>query len=313
MEELISVIVPIYKVEDYIQKCIDSIIKQTYNKLEIILVDDGSPDNCGKICDGYALKDKRIKVIHKTNGGLSDARNAGINIAKGQYITFVDSDDYIDSKMIETLYTCILKYQADISVIAFEKIDRERKTIKRNEDNYINVFSKIEGIKYLFYENSSIGNYAWNKMYKKELFNNIRYPENRKMEDLGTTYLLFDNAKKIVFKNEILYYYIQREDSILHCIDQKLENDKYDLSLERFIYLKNKYPELKENYLYMLKTLLECYPYIDNTLTQNECKNLYDFLSKQRHIYFQLNIKEKIKYNIFRFNKKMYVKLFKKE
>ena len=116
MEELISVVVPVYNVEKYIDKCINSIINQTYKNLEIILVDDGSPDNCGNICDEYAKKDNRIIVIHKENGGLSDARNTGIEVSKGKYITFIDSDDYISDNYVSFLYNLIIEYKADISI-----------------------------------------------------------------------------------------------------------------------------------------------------------------------------------------------------
>ena len=116
MEDLISVVVPIYNVENYIKKCVDSILSQTYKNLEIILVDDGSPDNCPQICDEYAQKDNRIKVIHKENGGLSDARNAGIDISKGKFITFIDSDDYIEKDYVEVLYNSIKENASDMAI-----------------------------------------------------------------------------------------------------------------------------------------------------------------------------------------------------
>ena len=116
---LVSVIVPIYNVEKYLRKCVDSILNQTYKNLEIILVDDGSPDNCGNICDEYALSDSRIRIIHKKNGGLSDARNAGLDIARGNYILFVDSDDYIDETMVEKLYEALEKEKAEMSLCSF--------------------------------------------------------------------------------------------------------------------------------------------------------------------------------------------------
>ena len=127
---LISVIVPIYKVEKYLNKCVKSIINQTYKNLEIILVDDGSPDNCGKICDKLAERDDRIRIIHKKNGGLSSARNAGIEIANGEYIGFVDSDDYIDNDMFETLYNNIKDNNADLSIIGYQIETIDNKVIK---------------------------------------------------------------------------------------------------------------------------------------------------------------------------------------
>lgn len=129
-EDLISIIVPVYKVENYLSKCLDSMICQTYKNIEIILVDDGSPDNSGKICDDYAKKDSRIKVIHKENGGLSDARNAGLKIATGKYIGFVDSDDYISVEMYEKLYNQAKKEDADIACCNYYRVKMEKNLIK---------------------------------------------------------------------------------------------------------------------------------------------------------------------------------------
>ena len=122
MEELVTIVVPVYKVEKYIDKCINSILSQTYKNLEIILVDDGSPDDCGKICDRYAKLDTRINVIHKENGGLSDARNAGNDVAKGKFISFIDSDDYIEPEYIEILYKAIKKDETDIAISSHKVI-----------------------------------------------------------------------------------------------------------------------------------------------------------------------------------------------
>ena len=128
MNELISIIIPIYKVEEYLDECISSVINQTYTKLEIILVDDGSPDSCPKMCDDWAKKDSRIRVIHKTNGGLSDARNAGIEVATGEYIAFVDSDDYIKPDMIAKLYAALCKEEADISACGILSCEGKKET-----------------------------------------------------------------------------------------------------------------------------------------------------------------------------------------
>ena len=171
-KDLISVIVPVYKVEKYLEKCIESVLKQTYTNLQIILVDDGSPDNCGKICDEYAKKDSRIEVIHKINGGLSDARNVGINRANGRYIGFVDSDDYIKEDMYEKLINLIKEYDADISICnLYDVIDG--KEYVRNKDNGIHEYSRIDILKEILLD-KNIQSYAWNKLYKKELFDEIK-------------------------------------------------------------------------------------------------------------------------------------------
>ena len=215
-EDLISVIVPIYNVEKYLEKCIKSIINQTYKNLEIILVDDGSPDNCGKICDEFAERDKRIKVIHKENGGLSDARNFGLNVASGDYISFVDSDDYINEKMYEILFSEIKKNDSDIVFCDY---------IKFSEDNINNFVPEKYDIiihdKYsylnLYYDNGHKHEkavVAWGKLYKRKLFDNIIYPKGKRGEDELTHYKIFYGTDKIVEVKLKLYYYLVRKDSL---------------------------------------------------------------------------------------------------
>ena len=167
MEDLITVIVPVYKVEKYIRRCIESIINQTYRNLEIILVDDGSPDDCGKICDEYAKKDNRIKVIHKENGGLSDARNKALDLANGKYVIFVDSDDYIEKNAIGYLYKLIQKYNTDIAIGLVNSIyDGEKNSILKNKESNIKVYNKEQALETMLY-NTEFTNMACNKHYKK--------------------------------------------------------------------------------------------------------------------------------------------------
>lgn len=244
MEELISVIVPVYNVEKYLRKCIDSIINQTYTNLEIILVDDGSPDNCGKICDEYSKKDNRIKVIHKENGGLSDARNVGIKSAKGKYITLIDSDDYVTKDYVEFLYQLIKKYNAKVSVckhiVKYEKSGKRFDTGTGKEYN----LTPVDAFKLMLYGNDMDVS-AWAKMYDKELFENIEYPKGRLFEDSATTYKLFDLCENIAFKSEAKYIYIIRENSIT---TNGFNSKKMDLIIstnEMCNYLIEKYPELK--------------------------------------------------------------------
>ena len=206
MEDLISIIVPVYNVEKYIKKCIDSIINQTYKNLEIILVDDGSPDNCGKICDEYAEKDKRIKVIHKENGGLSDARNAGIKIARGCYIGFVDSDDWIDKNMYEKLYKTLKEKDADIACCkliryknTIEKISKkfDGRIVEYDQRQYIKKFFKIDSQECVYY--------AWNKLYKRQVIDKEQYPIGLTSEDVVGTYKALLKCKKIIDRM-ILFY-----------------------------------------------------------------------------------------------------------
>jgi glycosyltransferase involved in cell wall biosynthesis len=212
---LISIIVPAYKVEKYLRRCINSIINQTYTNLEIILVDDGSPDNCGKICDEYAGKDQRIKVIHKENGGLSDARNRGLDIAKGEYIGFIDSDDWIKEDYIEKLLNLINDYNADISICNLVKVYNENQQINADYNPEIKIYTNIQALEQYFdkyYTNMVI---ACCKLYKAELINGIRFPVGKIHEDEFTTHKLLYKANKTVMTTEGLYYYLQRNDSIM--------------------------------------------------------------------------------------------------
>ena len=175
----VSVIVPVYNVEKYLKQCLDSIVDQTLEDLEIVLVDDGSVDSSGTICDEYAKKDSRIEVIHKANGGLSDARNVGISKAKGRYIGFVDSDDYIKEDMYEILLNLIKKYDADVSICNLYDVIDGNECI-RNKENGIREYSRLDILKEVLLD-KNIQSYAWNKLYEKELFDEIKYPIRKKI------------------------------------------------------------------------------------------------------------------------------------
>lgn len=213
-KEKISVIVPIYNVEKLLCRCIDSIRNQTYRNLEIILVDDGSLDKCGDICEDYVEKDSRIRVIHKYNGGLSDARNIGIEFASGKYICFVDSDDWLDLDMIELLYKVCIDRQADIVECSYRNIYRDyiqeetRCTAEITEADSIFALEGMLDWKYF-------KPVAWNKLYKRSVIGDIRYPVGKIHEDEFTTYKYFYNAKKLVYVDVSKYNYDRtRTDSI---------------------------------------------------------------------------------------------------
>ena len=222
---LISIIIPIYKVEQYLDKCIQSIINQTYKNLQIILVNDGSPDNCGKICDEYALKDNRIEVIHKINGGLSDARNVGIGRAKGKYIGFVDSDDYIEKDMYENMYNLLEERNADVCICNFYNVIENNNIIK-NPNNGIQEYNKI----------------------------------GKKYEDIGTTFYILEKCNKVVVTDLPKYYYLNRIDSIVNNLSEQTVIDYVDLINERYDYIENKYSELRRyNIYYLARTLITAY------------------------------------------------------
>ena len=200
---LLSVIVPVYRVETYLRKCLDSLVNQTYANLEIILVDDGSPDNCGAICDEYASRDSRITVIHQENRGLSGARNTGLDKATGEFVAFVDSDDYLELSMYEQLMDAAVENGADIVVGDFYTI-LESGTVRRYSP--IQNGMPLEKVQELILEDR-LPSYVWNKIYRRKLFAGIRYEPIRGFEDLQITPRLFQRAKKVAFVPEAGYYY----------------------------------------------------------------------------------------------------------
>lgn len=214
----ISIIVPIYNVEKYLPKCIDSILSQTFSDFELILVDDGSPDNCEEICDNYANIDSRIRVVHKENGGLSAARNTGIEMAKGQYLGFIDSDDYIDEKMYEVLYTNAISFSSDIIVCDFLKVFEDETQIKSKSktNSKITHFTNKEALNQLYSKDKE---QRWvivcNKLFKRTLFTNLAFKVGKLYEDEFIAHKLLYSCSKVTLITEPLYYYVQRKNSIV--------------------------------------------------------------------------------------------------
>lgn len=215
----ISVIVPVYKVEQHLDKCIQSIVQQTLSSLEILLVDDGSPDRCPEICDKWAARDSRIRVIHKDNGGLSDARNAGIEAACGEYIMFVDSDDYIAEQACERLLEYARSEEAELVCCNFFWDYGIRQVEENMKVDYLpRIFSADEATELFFRQKPLYLIVAWNKLYRRDLFytdERIRFPVGRLHEDEFTAYRFLYASGKTVVISDPLYYYVQREGSIM--------------------------------------------------------------------------------------------------
>lgn len=310
MNAKVSVIVPVYNVENYITTCINSICKQKYTNLEIIVVDDGSSDNSGILCDELAQKDSRIQVLHKQNGGLSDARNCGISLATGEYLCFVDSDDYIDEEMISTLYMLIVRYNADISSCAYTMRYPDYDEII-NEGAEVVCYSPEEAFKVLLHRNN-IGVIAWNKMYKKDLFNKINYPVGQHFEDINTTYKLIDKAKRIVYTPKSYYYYVQRSTSINgnNFAKVRFSPTIYDMEKaadELFDFVKQKYPHCITDiaigcidyYLRVINTLL--FFNRDNQQLMQKCTVLIKQYRKCIRTHEFITIRKKIQFFLFGF------------
>ena len=298
-EELISVIVPIYKVEQYLEKCIDSIINQTYKNLEIILVDDGSPDNCGKICDEYSKEDNRIKVIHKKNGGLSDSRNKGLNISSGNYVVFIDSDDYIDTNMIEKLYNKLIETNSDICICDFIREFENFSKYNNFEKKYFCVEGN-EKFKCLYNQYNVVSTVQWNKLYKKNIFDSIKFEVGKINEDEFIVFDEFEKANKIIYVLEPLYYYRQRQNSIMN---SKFNIKRYDAieALEKRIEkLKEKglYELLTLNYIKIFNNILSITSMsIDSELSKSDKLVLKNYNEKMKK-YAKILLKEKISFTI---------------
>lgn len=244
MKDKISVIVAVYNSAKYLQKCIESIIGQTYKNLEIILVDDGSTDDSSMICDEYAAKDKRIVVIHQQNIGRT--RNRGLEICTGDYIGFIDGDDRIAEDMYELLYSVIRKYDADISVCGrFIEDDEHGVYGTCNDDGKTIVYNTEDALRKII-EDSSINSYVWDKLYRKEIFENYRFENGHILEDIASMYKIFMRAEKIVACNIPKYYYLQRKDSVLHTRNEAMNWDQFCIYKERLAELEQDYPELRE-------------------------------------------------------------------
>lgn len=214
-DHLISVIVPMYRVEKYLRNCLESILAQTYQNFEVILVDDDSPDNSGLIAEEYAQRDSRFTVIHKANGGLSDARNAAIPLTTGEYLTFIDSDDWISPYYIENLYHAITKDNSNLAVSWFENVfaDKAIQSVPSNVLERYECIQSADCMERMLYQNG-VETSAWGKLYRKEIISDLRYPVHKLYEDIPVTYECVKRAKKIAVIKNVDYYYFQRMDSI---------------------------------------------------------------------------------------------------
>ena len=235
MNDLISIIIPIYNTEKYLKRCLDSIINQSYKNLEIILIDDGSTDSSSNICKKYLKKDKRIKYFKKENGGLSSTRNYGLKKSSGKYIGFIDSDDVISIDMFLTLYNNLVKTSSDMSIC---EVVRFKENVEFNNSNNYNIYNSKEVLKIIL-EDKKICNFAVNKLYKKELMKDIEYPIGKYQEDVGTTYKFIKNAKKIVYSDSKLYGYYSRNNSITKSLSTKFVYDYFEMIEKRSNELRN--------------------------------------------------------------------------
>lgn len=248
-EPLVSVIIPVYKVEKYLDKCVNSVINQTYRNLEIILVDDGSPDNCPAMCDEWAKKDCRIKVIHKKNGGSAKARNVALDIAKGEYIAFIDSDDMMNYDMISTLFNVAFEQNADI-------VECDYSTSEQVLNNNFEIGQiVIADSKKAILENirdAMFKQVIWNKLYKTSIIGKIRFVEGKVIDDEFWTYRVVGNATKLVHIQKELYFYRQQNESVMHQQYSLKRLAGVEAHIERHKYIAINFPEILEQSLIQL-------------------------------------------------------------
>jgi len=305
-KDLISVIIPIYKVEKFLNKCLQSVVNQTYTNLEIILVDDGSPDKCPIICDEWAKKDNRIQVIHKENGGLSSARNAGIDIANGEYLAFIDSDDTIECDYVEELYNTLIEKNADLSICGINFINEDGSTHKIIGEIQPIYFSEEK--KYdLLLQRSTMVVVAWNKLYSKKIFNSLRYPINKKHEDEFVILDILNNTKKgIAITNKKLYNYLYRENSIMTSNSPKGIYDPmeaYKIRYDKINYL----PVKNDTGRKILQEYIEAYQkfYKNKEISKDVlCKFKLDYKKYKKCLNTLLL---KLKFMVFRFFPKVFL------
>lgn len=302
---LVSIIIPVYNVEPYLCKCIDSILAQTYTNLEIILVDDGSPDRCPEICDKYAEMDSRIHVIHKPNGGLSDARNAGLEVASGEWIAFVDSDDWIEPDMYKKLLQNAEMYQAEISIggVNDELLTDEGTTILKT--------TMTDSVNYRCCTNTeTMQNYfkgswsAWDKIYQKKVFENVRFPVGEINEDEAIVLHLLEKCRKVVYTNEVFYHYIHRPSSITTSSFSPKKFAWYRHCRDNLAWIREHHPELTEAaaaryrgaILYSLTEIA-----LSDTAYTEEQQDLLKELKKEKKLFSAIPfdaVTEKIRYTM---------------
>lgn len=302
MENKITIIIPIYKVEEFLDECIQSVVGQTHKNMEIILVDDGSPDQCPDMCDVWAKKDSRIKVIHKANGGLSDARNAGLDITTGEYIAFVDSDDWILPDMYEKMLNVLNQEHADICACNIKSCYADHEETWGCKEYTI---GNSEQILDLLYSDTKYPVAAWNKLYRRECWENLRFPVGKICEDAFTTYKLVHNAKRIVQIPEALYCYRIRSQSIMtsaFCDKRMNEEEAWRVNYQ---FVREHYPQLyRKSFRFYLQKVHGLIRSISKE-QKVEYKQQYDYLKNImrkniKFILFQsgLSWKYRIKYII---------------
>ena len=266
---LISIIVPVYNVEKYLKRCVDSLLQQTYKNIEIILVDDGSPDNCGIICDDYANKHDNIKILHQKNQGLSAARNNGVKISRGEYISFVDSDDYVITEYIEILYSALIQYGADISAAGIFYVTNEKVSPSEPPEKVYSDLLTKEKMIFKMYHYEGTNDACWGKLYKRSIIEDNPFPVGKMYEDLITVGKIVSECDKIAYSSKCIYYYVKCENSILNSkLTQKHIDDGIDAAKQLVVLIQEKMPSEVSTAIY--KFCSKIYNYMPRMLGDSD-------------------------------------------
>lgn len=241
---LISVMIPVYKTKDYLRRCVESILNQTYGNLEIILVDDGSPDESGALCDQLALEDSRIRVVHKENGGLASARNAGLDVMTGEYAAFVDSDDYVDSQMLQGLYDLCQTHQAQIACCGIERVNDQGHVNYFNENTEDSLLMNREEAMKELLDNYRVTNSLCDKLIHRSVFDDLRLTESLIYEDFDVMYRCIHRADRVVYTGAPYYKYYLSQGSILRSTFNAKQFDLVTAARKRKSFFEQEYPQL---------------------------------------------------------------------
>lgn len=280
---LITVIVPVYKVAPYLDRCIQSIVEQTYQNLEIILVDDGSPDNCPSMCDAWAKKDSRIKVIHKENGGLSDARNAGMAIASGDLIGFVDSDDWISPQMYQNLYDEMIRTDSDIAACGVQMVWEDGTPSRMLTKSGCCILNTEDAMRAII-EETWLKQPVWYKLYRRDTIQGILFPVAKYHEDVFWSYQAIGNAKRVAVNDTPGYFYWQRGESIMGKEYSLKRLDGLDAKVLRLAFVRKHFQQLVPaaecsllfSCLYAFQQCLLKLPHDEIVLARNKIKDIID-------------------------------------
>lgn len=315
-QTLISIIIPVYKVEPYLERCVNSVRNQTYQRLEIILVDDGSPDRCGEMCDAYAREDSRIRVIHKENGGPSSARNAALDIATGDYVGFVDSDDWVEENMYETLCGLLTENGAQIAACGLQ-CDFPNGKVSYFNPNYpaernTEVFTMLDALREVATA-EKITNSPCDKLFAREIFEGLCMKEGIVNEDAQIMHRWLERTEKVVYTPVPYYHYIMTDTSITRGVFKESRFMEAQVCAERVEYYRQKYPQLSDyamaTYVEICLNLIYASTGLEKFAQRRE--ELIRQLRKEVHMgaFLRLKKKIKIKYLAFRFNVPLYIKL----